>query len=239
MTEMRHRGGSDTAEKYQGIPVHAFPGVHQTVAELLASRLPPGARIADLGAGQGALSQRLHDSGFAVAAFDLDCSDWIPTDVACEPCDLEGDLAEVARRGPFDAICVLDVVDHLENPRRFARELMKLRKPEGSWLVLTMPNPLDTFSCIAMFTRGIFSWAGPQQYYGGGHISVLPHWLLAAHLKHYGVQTQEWRFLSPYRHPSGPKRMVYSCVAWLRRRLARNADTAFFEGQTALVLARI
>jgi SAM-dependent methyltransferase len=239
MTETRHRGGSDTAEKYQGIPVHAFPGVHQTVADLLKARLPAGGRIADLGAGHGALSQRLHDAGYSVAAFDLDCGDWVPTDVACEPSDLNGDLEEIARRGPFDAICILDVVAHLENPRRFVQELLKLRKPEGSWLLLTMPNPLDTFSCIAMFTRGIFSWAGPQQYQGGGHISVLPHWLLEAHLRHHGVQAQEWRFLSPYRHPSSLKRGVYSVVAWLRRRLARSTDTAFFEGQTALLLARI
>lgn len=239
MRSTQHRGGFDTSENYEGIPVHAFPGVHATVSELLARRLAPGARIADLGAGHGALSQRLHDAGFEVNAFDLDCSDWQAGAVPCVTCDLDGELDEVATQGPFDAICVLDVIDHLENPRRFVENLLKLRKPEGTWLIVTMPNPLDTFSSIAMFTRGIFGWAGPVQYYGGGHISILPHWLLAAHLAHFGVDAQEWRFLAPYRHPSPVKRAVYSFIVLMRKLLARSPDTSFFEGQTALVVARI
>jgi hypothetical protein len=239
MTATKHRGGFDTSEKYNGIPVHAFPGVHGVVADLLVQQLSPGARIADLGAGHGALSQRLHDAGFEVKAFDLDCSDWQAGAVECFPCDLNGALDEVAAKGPFDAICVLDVVDHLENPRRFVENLMKLRKTGGACLIMTLPNPLDTFSCIAMFTRGIFAWAGPQQYYGGGHISILPHWLVSAHLAHFGVAEQEWRFLAPYRHPSPLKRVAYSAIAAIRKFVARTPDRSFLEGQTALVLAWI
>jgi SAM-dependent methyltransferase len=239
MTAARHRGGLETSEKYKGISVHAFPGLHALVAQLLLERLPAGARVADLGAGHGALSQRLTDSGFDVRAFELDCSDWQATAVECVTCDLNGTLTDVAKRGPFDAICVLEVIDHLENPRRFVEKLLSLRKPEGSWLIITMPNPLDTFSTIAMFTRGIFSWAGPAQYYGGGHISILPHWLLSAHLADFGIANQEWRFLVPYKHPSILKRGIYYIIGHTRKLVARTEDTSFFEGQTALVMARI
>lgn len=234
-----HRGGFDTDEKYRGVPVHAFSGVHEAVASVLEQRLPRGARIADLGAGHGALSLRLQDRGFNVIAFDLDCGDWQAKGVDCYQSDLNAPLDAVAAKGPFDAICVLEVIDHLENPRQFLKELLRLRKSSGSLLVLTMPNPLDTFSCIAMMTRGIFSWAGPAQYEGGGHISLLPHWLVEGHLRHLGVEQLEWRFLAPYHHPSAAKRVIYQGVSTVRRVFARVDDTAFFEGQTAMVVAVI
>jgi cyclopropane fatty-acyl-phospholipid synthase-like methyltransferase len=236
---VKHRGGLQTEEHYRGVPVHAAANVHHEIVELLRRRLPPGARVADVGAGHGALSLRLRDSGFAVAAFDLDCSDWLVPDVACHSCDVNESLGAIAAEGPFDAICVIEVIDHLENPRRFLHDVIELRRAEGTWLIISMPNPLDTFSCIAMFTRGIFSWASPAHYEGGGHISILPHWLIAEHLRYLGVTHQEWHFLAPYRHPSVSKRIIYQCVSRLRRMLSRGGDESFFEGQTALVVARL
>jgi len=239
VNDLRHRGGFETEEKYRGIPAHAFPGVHEMVLKVLLERLSPGAKIADIGAGHGALSQRLLDNGFEVTAFDLDCSDWLASEVSCYQCNLDKSLEPIAAHGPFDAICVLEVIDHLENPRSFLRDLRKLARPAGSTLVMTMPNPLDTFSCIAMFTRGIFSWAGPAQYLGGGHISILPHWLIEAHLRYIGITEQDWLFLAPYRHPTAWKRWIYGGLSQLRRLMARSARTDFFEGQTALLIARI
>jgi SAM-dependent methyltransferase len=238
MNEIKHRGAFDTLEKYRGVPVHAAQGVHEAVVSLLAARLKAGAKVADLGAGHGALSLRLQDQGWDVTAFDLDCSDWLVQSVPCHQCDLNNPLDSVARYGPFDAICVLEMIDHLENPRSFLKEILRLRRPAGSVLILSMPNPLDTFSCIAMATRGIFSWAGPAQYEGGGHISILPHWLVEAHLRYLGVRQQDWRFLAPYRHPSALKQAVYRGISTARR-LAARGESSFFEGQTALVIAQI
>jgi len=239
MEQTRHRGGLSTEEKYGGIPVHAAPGVHEAAAEALRRVLPTGAHVADLGAGHGAFAQRLADAGFRVTAFDLDCSDWKASGALCRQCDLNGPLEAVAADGPYDAICALEMLDHLENPRGFLRELVQLKAPSGAWLVVTLPNPLDTFSCIAMFTRGIFSWAGPAQYRGGGHINVLPHWMVEAHLQHLGVTDQDWRFLAPYRHPSTAKRLIYRVISALRRALTRNGDRDYIEGQTAMVVARL
>ncbi len=236
---LRHRGGLQTRQNYRGIPIHAATDVHEFVAALLAQRLAPGARVADIGAGHGALSRRLRDAGFSVVAFDLDCTDWLAEDVVCHQCDVSDSLDGVATEGPFDAICVIEVIDHLENPRRFLRELSLPGLGKGSWLILSMPNPLDTFSCIAMFTRGIFNWAGPAQYEGGGHISVLPHWLIAKHLESVGVNDQEWHFLAPYIHPSLWKRLIYRMITFSRRLMSRGTDERFFEGQTALVVVRL
>ena len=58
------------AELYKGLPTYARPGLHGHVVEVVARHMPPPASILDLGAGSGALSQRLLDKGYAVCASD-------------------------------------------------------------------------------------------------------------------------------------------------------------------------
>jgi uncharacterized UPF0146 family protein len=236
---IKHRSDTQTDQSYKGIPFHAANGVHQVVSELLCERLTPGAKIADIGAGHGALSARLRDAGFDVAAFDLDCNDWLAKSVTCHECDMNDSLEPIAAYGPYKAICAIEVIEHLENPRRFLRDLIELSRAEGAWLVISTPNPLDTFSCIAMFTRGIFNWFSPQHYCGGGHISILPCWLIDEHLKFLGIVDRQWRFVSPFRHPSPWKRLIYHAVSGLRRLVSRGGSEPFFEGETALVILRL
>lgn len=238
MNIIRHRGGQETEDSYRGIPIHAAAGVHAKVAELLAGRLPALGRVADLGAGHGALSLRLHDAGFLVEAFDFDVQNWPLREVPCRRFDLNESLQAVRQFGPFEAVCAIEVIEHLENPRRFLKELVSLAAEHGTWLVISTPNPLDTFSSISLFTRGIFNWFSRDHYEGGGHISILPHWLIAKHLEHLGVKNQEWFFLAPYRHPSPVKQVAYRMIGWFRRLVAKDADSSYHDGQTALVIAR-
>ncbi|MGI8839007.1 MAG: class I SAM-dependent methyltransferase [Pyrinomonadaceae bacterium] len=238
MNKVQHRG-TETEETYCGLPVHAVKGLHQKVVELLQTKLQRGQKIADLGAGHGALSLRLHHAGFEVTAFDLDKAEWQVQDIGCYQLDLEQSLEEILDRGPYAAICALEVIEHLENPRRFLKKLVELARSHSTLLVISTPNPLDTFSCITMFTRGIFNWFSTEHYLGGGHISILPYWLISEHLKWLGVSAQEWFFVAPYRHPAIHKRLIYKIILRIRRLLSKADSQAFFEGQTALVVVSV
>lgn len=238
MQSVKHKGSGDTRENYKGIPIHAAKGVHQGIGEILQQRLPPGSRVADLGAGDGALSLRLRDLGFEVVAFDLDISGWKLKELPCFQADLDRDLSVLDAKGPFAAICAVEILEHLENPRNFLRGMIRTGG-SGCVLVITTPNPLDTFSCITMFTRGIFNWFSREHYLGGGHISILPYWLIDEHLKFLGASNQEWRFFGPYQHPIFWKQWVYRSVTWLRRRLVKDRACCGHEGQTAMVVVRV
>ena len=129
MQTVKHKGSDDTQEQYKGIPVHTVPGVHQRIGEVLAKHLSPGSRVADLGAGDGALSLRLHDLGFEVVAFDLDTSGWKLKDLPCYQVDFDRDLSILDTKGPFAAICAVEVIEHLENPRSFLRGMIRAGGP--------------------------------------------------------------------------------------------------------------
>lgn len=238
-TTIKHRGASKTEESYRGIPIHAVPGVHAEVACILKARLKPGARIADLGAGHGALTQRLKDCGFLVHAYDVDAADWPIADIPCSFVDLNKPLHLLREHGPYDAICAIEVIEHLENPLDFIRNLIECANNKDCWIVISTPNPADTFSCISLFTRGIFNWFSEVHYTGGGHISILPHWMISKHFEHCGVDVQEWSFLGQFRHPGFLKQTLYRGLTRLRRAFWKGPDTAPPEGQTALIIARV
>lgn len=235
MTDVKHRGSKNTAENYKGIPIHAAQGVHQKVAEIVEAHVGKGGSVADVGAGDGALSLRLHDRGYRVTPFDFDNSTWEIKELSCVVVNVENGVSEMEKRGPFNAICAIEIIEHLENPRDFLRQMIGLARAHQAILIVSTPNPLDTFSAISMFTRGVFNWFSPAHYSGGGHISILPHWMISEHLRYLGVERFEWTFCAPYSHPSVIKRVLYNGVNLLRSLFSKAEDRSFFNGQTALV----
>ena len=64
-----HRASS--GRTYKGVPVHAAPGLHESVIEKINASDVSGKKVLELGCGSGALTLRLSDNDFQVRAVDL------------------------------------------------------------------------------------------------------------------------------------------------------------------------
>jgi 2-polyprenyl-3-methyl-5-hydroxy-6-metoxy-1,4-benzoquinol methylase len=111
-------------------------------------------RALDYGAGTGNLTRRL----LALGRFEqIDGADILPrpedlpSAIPWHSMDLNyGDMVPAAS---FDAVIASEVIEHLENPRKVAREWYRILKPGGT-LVLSTPNNESIRSLVSLLIRG-------------------------------------------------------------------------------------
>lgn len=123
-----------------GAPNHAHAYLLPTVRAILAARWMAGARVFDLGCGNGSAANELALAGYDVTGVD-------PSEQGIEQarrhfssCTFDvgsayDDLA--SRYGQFDAVVSLEVVEHVAEPRRYAAAVARLLKPAGVAIVST------------------------------------------------------------------------------------------------------
>ena len=208
----RHR--SITGRSYQGAAVHAGPGVHEAVLELVRERVPQGARVADLGAGSGALSLRLQDFGYRVTAIDRDVST-IPPQVESLEVDLNHQTPPLAQHS-FDAVVAVELVEHLDSPLAFLRNALLLVK-RGGWLLVSTPNVLHPYSRLKFLAKGTFYLFDNDDYWDTGHSTPLPRWLLAAHLQEAGATEVLYGYRGDLEMTGVRRAVVLSCSLLARR----------------------
>jgi len=128
--------------------------IHRTVAALLDAR---GARgtLVDAGCGAGDLWRAAAARGFT-RCIGIDAVRYpeLPGDVAFHAANL--DVALPIPDATADATAAVEVIEHLENPRAFMRELVRVTKP-GGWVVVTTPNQLSALSLLTLIAKGRFS----------------------------------------------------------------------------------
>lgn len=134
--------GTEVEYKFaSSAPAHTSHYVWQAVdAEIRELGLPPGTSVFDLGCGNGALAAHLTDQGFSVSGVDPSASGIALANEAHPSLRLETgtcyeDLG--GRFGTFPLVVSLEVVEHVYDPRHFARTLFDLFEPGGTALVST------------------------------------------------------------------------------------------------------
>lgn len=157
-------------EFYKGIEIHADEALHSQAFDLVHSILPEGSTILDVGAGAGAFSQRLADHNYQVTGMDIELYEWIPKDIPFKHLDVnKGIVGSVDTQ--YDAVCSLEVIEHLENPWAFFRELNAIVKPGGK-LFLSTPNITSFWSRVYFFRAGHFHGFMPYDV-SYGHINPM------------------------------------------------------------------
>ncbi|MCP9788992.1 methyltransferase domain-containing protein [Cyanobium sp. Maggiore-St4-Cus] len=183
--------GKKTLEYYKGLLIRADKGLHRDIANVIQSLCPPGSRILDMGAGQGALSLRLSELGYKVKAIDSNLEDFKTsgTDFEYELIDFDepGALEAFVKKNEsaFDAVLGIEVIEHLENPWSYVRSLASLAKP-GGLVIVSTPHTASWLTRIYYLLTGTF-FGFQKHNLSYGHINPIAPFELALIMERSGL----------------------------------------------------
>ena len=90
----------------------------------------------------------------------------------------------------FGAVTAWGIVEHMENPFHFTREVHRVLKPDGIY-IMAVPNVFHIMSRLMFFKKGMFPrWDGTNN-----HIFVLPHGVFEKTMLRYFdlIETKYWK----------------------------------------------
>lgn len=126
-------------------------GVHQAILSLLKS--DEKKQILDLGAGEGALSEKLFLLGHNITACDGEPEQFKFKEIICQRVNLNKNFP--FNDSEFDVVILSDVIEHLENPWHTIRESHRILRNNGK-LIISIPNILSITARIHFLIHGEF-----------------------------------------------------------------------------------
>jgi 2-polyprenyl-6-hydroxyphenyl methylase/3-demethylubiquinone-9 3-methyltransferase len=143
--------------------------------DYIASRVPlKGARVADVGCGGGLLSEALAKAGADVVGIDMGQGVIDIAQLHLHESDLQVDYrvqssAELAAAEPasFDAVCCMELIEHVPDPAALIHDLATLLKPGGKLFLSTLNRTPQAFAAaiigaehlLRMLPRGTHHYA--------------------------------------------------------------------------------
>jgi 2-polyprenyl-3-methyl-5-hydroxy-6-metoxy-1,4-benzoquinol methylase len=133
----------------------AFP-ILQAALRVLDGRVASLGCMVDVGCGAGDLFRALGAREYTYVGVDLVRYDGFPGTTASRfvAADLNAQIP--LEDGIADVVVSIETIEHLENPRAFMRELVRLARPGGLVLVTT-PNQLSFLSKLTLVVKNRFN----------------------------------------------------------------------------------
>ncbi|MHB1557194.1 MAG: class I SAM-dependent methyltransferase [Isosphaeraceae bacterium] len=129
--------------------------IYRAVADAIADRHPEGGTLIDVGCGAGNLWGYLGARFDRYLGVDAVRYEGLPDEVEFLGIDLDTGRAPLPD-AVGDVVAAVETIEHLENPRAFARELTRLTRP-GGWIIVTTPNQLSLLSKLTLVVKNEFN----------------------------------------------------------------------------------
>lgn len=131
------------------------PAIYHMVARALDERRVSGEALLDVGCGGGHLRPFVRERFARYVGIDVVHYEDFPAEAEFERIDLNTGRVSLPDDAA-DVVVSVETIEHLENPRAFMRELVRLAKP-GGWILVTTPNQLSLLSLMTLLIKKRFS----------------------------------------------------------------------------------
>jgi SAM-dependent methyltransferase len=198
---MKQKHKAESLYTYEGVPIHAAKGLHEGAMDVIQKHVKGKMTALDFGCGSGAFSKRLQDNGYRTTSVDLSL-DTFALKSECYEIDLNSDFSQRFSDGNYDVIVALEVIEHLENPLHFLRQLKLIANSE-TLILVSFPNLYLYSSVYTFFKKGTFANWSPFLYWESGHQTILTDWLFEEHLKKTELVFEEKHYCGVFEPPPG------------------------------------
>lgn len=143
--------------------------IYRMVSRALAARGASGEVLVDVGCGTGTLASFVRPRFRRYVGVDAVAYEGFPADSQFHLLDLDTGRVPLPD-GYADAVTAVEVIEHLENPRAFVRELARLVRP-GGWVAVSTPNQLSLLSLLSLVVKRRFAHFQDAHY--PAHLTAL------------------------------------------------------------------
>lgn len=143
--------------------------IYDMVVAAMARRSAFGGTLVDVGCGRGDFWTLVKHKFNRCIAADAVRYGGLASDVEFVAADLDRAPIPIAD-GIGDVVVSVETIEHLENPRAFMRELVRIVRP-GGWIFVTTPNQLSLVSLLSLIVRKRFH--NFQEVHYPAHITAL------------------------------------------------------------------
>jgi 2-polyprenyl-3-methyl-5-hydroxy-6-metoxy-1,4-benzoquinol methylase len=172
---------------FEGLAERCAPGVPEDAVALLAKHNVRDVPVLDLASGSGAFLARLRKSGFEdLTAVELDREKFGFRELTPHVVNLNERFSAAFDR-QFGLITATEIIEHLDNPRHFLREIHALLRPDGHLLVST-PNVTNFEGRLKFLLQGELRYFDEAQYWYNHHISPITDTQMRLLLAEVGFQ---------------------------------------------------
>ncbi len=162
---------------YKNIPIKSDKRVHAELLEHLKQFKDMKLECLDIACGKGAFTQQVIDlsKNFIIDCNDLDQDNKSNGYRSFFNIDLN---TKFDFKKTYDFIFAVEIIEHLENPFQFIKQ-MKIHLKPGGIIFLSTPNVNSFFDRIHYFFTGYPYYFGSRGIINSeGHIMMCPTWLL-------------------------------------------------------------